>query len=305
MSARQPSAVVEKVLAESGLAHDDALRSALEGIRALRPASAPAPTGELAALLADASTLVPAIPLERPAAVVQPLRPRTVKRHRGAMISAMVVAGMGLGVTGVAALGGDPLSWIVPGLPAAVSEAPAPAEATPSPAVEPLEAVPGAGGAADDGVSPPWLPGASASSAAKGAQSSKAAAAKAAAAKANGQQGLLGGAAASGHKVAQDAAGGPLAAAEHAVSGAVGGAVSGAEATDDGVSAPGLEASVGVEAGASGGVHASGKIGSDPHAALDEGAAAADDSVSALLELARVSRGEVPGSKAQGKGSGR
>ena len=289
MSARQPSAVVQEVLAEAGLAHDGALAGALEGIRALRPASAPVPSGALAALLDEASTTVPAVPEVRPAAVVQPLLPRPVKRHRGAMISAIVVAGMGLGATGVAALGGDPFGWLIPDPPAAVSEPPAaaPAEPTPSPALEPLApaAAPVAGKAKDDGVLPPWLRRAAGHGAAKGAQPTKPAAAKTG-------QGLLDGTAGAGREAAKDAAGGGLAAAERAASDAAGGAASGAEASG-GDSGPGPE---------SGNADSGAEDGPGAGAALAPETAAAEDSLAALRELARVSRGEAPGTQGQGQG---
>ncbi|WP_077491001.1 hypothetical protein [Sinomonas mesophila] len=291
MSAQQPQGVVGEVLAEAGLAHDDALARALEGIRALRPATAPAPTGELAALLADASTTVPAIPHARPAAVVQPMRPRTVKRHRGAMISAVVVAAMGLGATGVAALGGDPFGWIVPDAPAVVAEPPAAqAEGTPSPAVEPLGGA--ADGAADDAVAPPWLPGVSATGGAKRAQPTKASSGKAE------QQGILGGAAALGRGHAEDAAADPRAAAPDTVSGAPDGGRAPEPTTPD------------TFAGAADAAPEDGSGAGDPgetdaDAASGQGGAAAEDSITELRELARVSRGEVPGARAEGKGSGR
>jgi hypothetical protein len=114
------------VLAEAGLAYDDELGGALESLRALCPPTAPEPTGALAELLEQgaAGNAVPAVPTRasrraaevaldrlglpgalepREAAVVR-FAPR--KRHRGAIISAAVVAGVGLGASGVAALGG-------------------------------------------------------------------------------------------------------------------------------------------------------------------------------------------------------
>lgn len=136
---------LQAVLAEEGLEHDAALLRALEDLAALRPTSVPAPTGALAELLASASaapaaaggsaTVPLAVVREAPpaggtavlpgAAAVVPLtraaalkaeaaaKPRWIKRHRGAMIGALVVAGMGLGASGVAALGGQ--AWDFPG----------------------------------------------------------------------------------------------------------------------------------------------------------------------------------------------
>lgn len=114
------------ILADAGLAYDDELGGALESLRALCPPTAPEPTGALAELLecGAAENAVPAVPTRasrraaeealdrlglpdlvgpREAAVVR-FAPR--KRHRGAIISAAVVAGVGLGASGVAALGG-------------------------------------------------------------------------------------------------------------------------------------------------------------------------------------------------------
>lgn len=147
MSSEPTRDPVAEILAEAGLAHDGALGRALESLRALSPADAPEPNGPLADLLAlgagSPPSFVSATPtraasraaeaalekLASPAelAVVR-FAPR--KRHRGAMISAAVVAGVGLSASGVAALGGVDYSADAP--PAAQSvEAPAQSSSLP------------------------------------------------------------------------------------------------------------------------------------------------------------------------------
>ncbi|ASN50865.1 hypothetical protein [Sinomonas sp. R1AF57] len=115
---------VEAVLAEEGLEHDAELRRALAQLPSLRPAVAPGLSPELAAVFSRAAgapradvpvtaqlAVVPSaavIQLSRAearraeAAAASAARPRW--RRRGAVIGAVVVAGMGLGVSGVAAL---------------------------------------------------------------------------------------------------------------------------------------------------------------------------------------------------------
>ncbi|GAB2744896.1 hypothetical protein GCM10027090_14930 [Sinomonas soli] len=121
---------MQAVLAEEGLEHDAALTAALERIAALRIAEPPAPTGELARLLAggqaaDSATapLGVVLPLTRAAArkaeaAAAAPRPRWIKRHRGAMIGVLVAAGMGLGASGVAAMTGQVWAWHAPLHPA-------------------------------------------------------------------------------------------------------------------------------------------------------------------------------------------
>lgn len=123
---------LQAVLAEEGLEHDAALVAALEQIASLRLTKVPAPSGELARLLAGAGA-----PTTAPLAVVRELprtraearkaeaaaaaaaRPRWVKRHRGAVIGVLVAAGMGLGATGVAAaMTGQGWDWQDLGRPA-------------------------------------------------------------------------------------------------------------------------------------------------------------------------------------------
>lgn len=121
---------MQAVLAEEGLEHDAALTRALERIAALRVAEPPAPSGELARLLAASaageSTTAPlavVLPLTRAAArkaeaAAVAARPRWITRHRGAMIGVLVAAGMGLGASGVAAMTGQAWDWHAPLHPA-------------------------------------------------------------------------------------------------------------------------------------------------------------------------------------------
>ena len=110
---------VADLLADSGLADDGVLAHALESLRALCPPEAPEPSGALADLLQYGSEAVGAAAPSRAArraaeaaagklsprvAPAVPLPPR--KLHRGAAISAAVIAGVGLSASGVAALGG-------------------------------------------------------------------------------------------------------------------------------------------------------------------------------------------------------
>lgn len=130
---------VAEVLAEVGLAHDDELGRALSSLRTLCPPEAPEPSGALAELLAHGLTgggsagstragkrAVDAAAgklLPRQAAVVPfPVR----KRHRGAAISAAVIAGVGLSASGVAALGGVDYSADAPSRGVRAVEAPGP-----------------------------------------------------------------------------------------------------------------------------------------------------------------------------------
>jgi hypothetical protein len=141
---------VQAVLAEEGLEHDAALTAALGRIAALRLAEPPAPTGELARLLAggqatDSATapLAVVLPLTRAAArkaeaATAAPRPRWIKRHRGAMVGVLVAAGMGLGASGVAAMTGQAWDWHAPLHPAVgpslthAAEPLAPGEAAPT-----------------------------------------------------------------------------------------------------------------------------------------------------------------------------
>jgi hypothetical protein len=116
---------VDEMLLEAGQEQDTELRAALLSLATLGSLPAPPPNAQLAALLGS-----------RPAGLS--LR-RWMRRHRPAIVGLTVVAGMGLGVTGVAASASRPAEqgsasiqhlledwappWNVSGLPAA---APAP-----------------------------------------------------------------------------------------------------------------------------------------------------------------------------------
>lgn len=145
---------VTDILADAGLADDGALVRALESFRTLCPPEAPKPSGALAELLARGSAAAGAVPPSRAAsraaeaaagkfsAGVAPAVPLHLrKRHRGAAISAAVIAGVGLSASGVAALGGvdysaNPPQVDVRGLaavPGSAASPSAPAEASGAP----------------------------------------------------------------------------------------------------------------------------------------------------------------------------
>ena len=160
---------VEAVLAEEGLEHDAELRRALAQLPSLRPAVAPGLSPELAAVFSRADgapwadvpvtaqlAIVPSAPViqlsraearRAEAAAASAARPRW--RRRGAVIGAVVVAGMGLGVSGVAALSSPgweawpsgfarvlPSESVLPDADPATSEAPAHSDAA---AVQPAQ----------------------------------------------------------------------------------------------------------------------------------------------------------------------
>lgn len=85
------TALVDDMLQDAGLGQDEELRAALVSLGALEALPAPEPTGELAALLAAGG----------PAQDDQLARRR--RRHRPTALGLVLVAGMGLGVGGVAA----------------------------------------------------------------------------------------------------------------------------------------------------------------------------------------------------------
>lgn len=85
---------VDDMLLDAGET-DARLRSALLSLGSLRSLPVPEPGAELAALLLSG----PAHQLERH---------RLLRRHRGSVVGLAVIAGMGLGVTGVAATGSVP-----------------------------------------------------------------------------------------------------------------------------------------------------------------------------------------------------
>ncbi|KHL03546.1 hypothetical protein [Sinomonas humi] len=119
MSSDSMREMVAEILSDAGLADDGALTRTLESLQTMCPAEAPAPTGALAELLAQGTAASGGVAPSRAATraaeaaigklspQVAPVVPFTLrKRHRGAAISAAVIAGVGLSATGVAALGG-------------------------------------------------------------------------------------------------------------------------------------------------------------------------------------------------------
>lgn len=112
---------VEEMLLDAGQEQDTGLRAALLSLGSLASLPAPAPNAELAALLGS-----------RPGEMSWR---RRLRRHRPTIVGLAVVAGMGLGVTGVAASASGPAgkasssvqhlledwtpSWSVSGLPSA------------------------------------------------------------------------------------------------------------------------------------------------------------------------------------------
>ena len=127
---------VESMLLDAGQEQDTELRAALLSLGSLASLPAPSPNAKLAALLAS-----------RPDELTRRRRQRR-HRNRSAIVGLAVVAGMGLGVTGVAATGSGAAgkashsvqhlledwapSWNVSGLPAAapaIGTVPEPAKA--------------------------------------------------------------------------------------------------------------------------------------------------------------------------------
>ena len=130
---------VESMLLDAGQEQDTELRAALLSLGSLASLPAPSPNAQLAALLAS-----------RPDELTRRRRQRR-HRNRSAIVGLAVVAGMGLGVTGVAATASAPAgktglsvqhlledwapSWNVSGLPAAapaIGTVPGPSPAEPS-----------------------------------------------------------------------------------------------------------------------------------------------------------------------------
>ncbi|TQJ39578.1 hypothetical protein FBY33_1597 [Arthrobacter sp. SLBN-112] len=109
--------LVDDMLQDAGLGQDAELRDALVTLGTLASLSAPAPTGELAALLATGSaakeTASDGRPAEEPGDAPSDDQPsddlpddelaRRRRRHRPTALGLVLVAGMGLGVGGVAA----------------------------------------------------------------------------------------------------------------------------------------------------------------------------------------------------------
>ncbi|WP_052690514.1 hypothetical protein [Pseudarthrobacter chlorophenolicus] len=85
--------LVDEVLTDAGHPEDAALRSALESIGSLASTPAPEPSGELARLMAGGGDEL--------------ARRRRSGRHRPTVVGLAVIAGMGLGIGGVAATAGS------------------------------------------------------------------------------------------------------------------------------------------------------------------------------------------------------
>ena len=85
--------LVDEVLTDAGHPDDAALRSALESIGSLASLPVPEPSGELARLLAGGGDEL--------------ARRRRSNRHRPTVVGLAVLAGMGLGIGGVAATAGS------------------------------------------------------------------------------------------------------------------------------------------------------------------------------------------------------
>lgn len=118
--------LVDGMLQDAGCRQDAELRDALLSLGSLAALPAPAPTGELAALLAAgvASPTAQPVPDEQHSPVQQPdeqpedeLARRRRRRHRPAALGLVLMAGMGLGVGGVAASstspGSNPIEHLV------------------------------------------------------------------------------------------------------------------------------------------------------------------------------------------------
>lgn len=103
MTARQErlDALVDELLLDAGLAGDGEARAVLLSLGALRSLPAPAPTGELAGLLAAPGQLpVPAVEAAADE-LARRRRHRTV--HRPTLLGVALIAGMATGIGGVAA----------------------------------------------------------------------------------------------------------------------------------------------------------------------------------------------------------
>jgi hypothetical protein len=139
---------VDEMLLDAGQAQATELRAALLSLGTLASLPVPAPNAQLAALMAGPHELV---------------RQRWLRKHRAAVVSLAVVAGMGFGVTGVAAsasgqgrqssmsvqhmLEGWAPSWTITGNPSASAAGllPDPQPETqqgPAPAVQSMPALP-------------------------------------------------------------------------------------------------------------------------------------------------------------------
>jgi hypothetical protein len=98
-------AIVEEMLLDSGHGEDPELRAALLALGSLASLPAPAPSGNLAVLLAesgDGSTAGDAVGTSE-SGPDELARRRGLRAHRPAVVGLALIAGMGLGVGGVAA----------------------------------------------------------------------------------------------------------------------------------------------------------------------------------------------------------
>jgi len=99
------ASLVDDMLEDAGCGDDHKLRETLFSLGALASFPAPAPSGELAALLAPAGTPAVGDAVEHAPAQEEPDDDlaRRRRRHRPTALGLVLVAGMGLGVGGVAA----------------------------------------------------------------------------------------------------------------------------------------------------------------------------------------------------------
>lgn len=101
--------LVDDMLEDAGCGQDTELRDTLLSLGTMAALPVPAPTGELAALLAAGGAMPAAEPRPRETAAGQPggqtrdELARRRRRHRPTALGLVLVAGMGLGVGGVAA----------------------------------------------------------------------------------------------------------------------------------------------------------------------------------------------------------
>ncbi|RAX46311.1 hypothetical protein DQ354_05095 [Arthrobacter sp. AQ5-06] len=136
---------VDEMLLDAGRTDTAGLRETLLAVGSLASMPVPEPGPELAALLSGQTH--------------QPARHRLLRRHRTTVVGLAVIAGMGLGVTGVAATGNVPNAqgsssiqqllqdwapdWTIAGTPAASGSAADPAEAQlPAEPASPNDAAP-------------------------------------------------------------------------------------------------------------------------------------------------------------------
>ncbi|MFF1882687.1 hypothetical protein ACFVVC_14615 [Pseudarthrobacter sp. NPDC058196] len=149
------ASLVDDMLEDAGCGDDHELRATLLSLGALASLPAPAPGGELAALLAPAGPPAVGDTVEHPPAREAPdddLARRRRRRHRPTALGLVLVAGMGLGVGGVAASstvpGGGPVQqlvaiWTPPWSPPSTTSASAAGGGYRSPAIAADGEVPG------------------------------------------------------------------------------------------------------------------------------------------------------------------